>query len=474
MSVTSSSTGCAEDRIGKIAGRRQRLELVAEVGAEEVVHDREHLRPRAVVHRQRQHASPACARRSRKTCDVRVAEAVDRLELVADEEELVTAGPPESRSISSHCSAFVSWNSSTMIDAEAQLLALADRRRRRARDRARAAADPRSRAPTRAPCPACVRGGKARPAAPAADRGRPRRARRAPPAPPPCAPLRTGARARRAGEGRRDRRSDRARASASSTRRPAGPSRVARRRPRRRRGSWRLRETRRRDRETRALAQLEDERAARRAERLVDAGEHPPQPVRPIDGEEPQPRGIVCRAESGQRLRESLAAEHAALAVVQHAKAWVDPGGERMRTQQPVTEAVDRGDPRPVELAREVRTSTLDESRTDPAAQLAGRLLRVGDHEDRFDVDALVADGTRETFHEHLRLACTGSGRDEDEPARVDCALLFRVELHARLTRHIDQSSHQVGQSPLFGSCLTSPVRIRSTMSTASSRARST
>src|SRR6185312_15067313 len=226
--------------------------------------------------------------------------------------------------------------------------------------------------------------------------------------------------------------------------------------------------------ETRALPQLEDELAARRPERLVDAGEHPPQPVGPVDGEEPQPRGIVCGAESGQRLREGLAAEHAALAVVDHAEPWVDACGERMRAQQPVAEAVDRGDPRPVELAREVWTSTLDESRTDPAAQLAGRLLGVGDHEDRFDVDALVADGTRETLDEHLRLARPGSGRDEDEPTRIDCALLFRVELHARLTRHIDQSSHQVGQSPLFGSCLTSPLRIRSTMSTASSRARST
>src|SRR3954470_12611257 len=101
-----------------------------------------------------------------------------------------------------------------------------------------------------------------------------------------------------------------------------------------------------------------------------------------------------------------------------------------MRPQQPMTEAVDRGDPRTVELAREVGASALDEPGADPAAQLARRLLRVGDHEDRFDVDALVADGTRETFDEHLGLARPGSGRDEDGPSRVDCALLFSVELH--------------------------------------------
>ena len=41
-----------------------------------------------------------------------MAEPVDRLELVSDEEELARAN----RSISSHWSRFVSWNSSTMIE----------------------------------------------------------------------------------------------------------------------------------------------------------------------------------------------------------------------------------------------------------------------------------------------------------------------------------------------------------------------
>ena len=55
---------------------------------------------------------------------------------------------------------------------------------------------------------------------------------------------------------------------------------------------------------------------------------------------------------------------------------------------------------------------------------------------------------------------------------RVDrSGLLF---VHARLTRHIGQYSHHVGQSPDFGSCATSPWRIRSTRPTASSRERST
>ena len=65
----------------------ERLELVAELAGEELVHDGEHLRPRAVVLRQRQNL-----RRGRAAVaehlHVRVPEAVDRLELVADEEHV--------------------------------------------------------------------------------------------------------------------------------------------------------------------------------------------------------------------------------------------------------------------------------------------------------------------------------------------------------------------------------------------------
>ena len=57
-----------------------------------------------------------------------------------------------------------------------------------------------------------------------------------------------------------------------------------------------------------------------------------------------------------------------------------------------------------------------------------------------------------------------GARGHEHEPARLDSRLLFRVEIHARLIRHIEKSSHHVGQSPPFGSCCTSPVRMRSTI----------
>src|SRR6185312_14547376 len=113
---------------------------------------------------------------------------------------------------------------------------------------------------------------------------------------------------------------------------------------------------------------------------------------------------VVGEAVGGFAKLVDATTETRALPQLEDEEAWVDARGERMRAQQPVAEAVDRGDPRPIELARQVWTSTLDEPGADPAAQLAGRLLRVGDDEDRFDVDALVADGTRETLDEHLRL----------------------------------------------------------------------
>ena len=226
--------------------------------------------------------------------------------------------------------------------------------------------------------------------------------------------------------------------------------------------------------EARLLAELQDELAPGRPERLVDAREHPPQSVGSVHGKQPEPSRVVVGAEGRQGRGECFSAQDSSLALVEHTKARVDAGRERMGAKQPMTEAVDGRDPRAVELARQIGTSALDQARADPAAQLARRLLGVRDHEDRLDVDSLVAHGAREALDEHLRLARARARGHEHEPARLDSRLLFRVEIHARLIRHIEKSSHHVGQSPPFGSCCTSPVRMRSTIPTANSRAPST
>src|SRR5882724_6996704 len=99
------------------------------------------------------------------------------------------------------------------------------------------------------------------------------------------------------------------------------------------------------------LAELEDELAAGRSQRLVDAGEHAAQPVCSVHGEQPQAGRIVARAERRQSGGESLAAQDASLALVEHAKPRVDACRERVRAEQAVAEAVNRRDPGTVQLA---------------------------------------------------------------------------------------------------------------------------
>ena len=156
-----------------------------------------------------------------------------------------------------------------------------------------------------------VLGGEAGRAAPAGARCRALRARRAPPARAGCAPPRNSRRARRAprrparsssrsGFGRRARArrcaaasclSVASRSAASSARlgvqlgEPLGD--VAS-----------------------LLAELERQRPARRAKRLVDAGEHLPEPLRAVGREQPQPFGVAGRAERRERTLERLAAQH--------------------------------------------------------------------------------------------------------------------------------------------------------------------
>src|SRR5207244_6207502 len=141
------------------------------------------------------------------------------------------------------------------------------------------------------------------------------------------------------------------------------------------------------------------------------------------DGEQPEPLAVVVRAKLVQRRVEGLRAENASLALVEHAEARIDACRERMRTEQPMTETVDGGDPRAVEGTRQVLPARFGEPGADARTQLARGFLRVRDHEHRLDVESLVADGAREPLHEHLRLPRPRAGGDEYVPARVDRGL---------------------------------------------------
>ena len=96
-----------------------------------------------------------------------------------------------------------------------------------------------------------------------------------------------------------------------------------------------------------ARSRLEHEVPAGRAKSCVDADEHLPQPRRAVRREQAPAVGLVRRAEPLERGRERLRLHHESLRLVEHAECRVDPCGERMGAEQASAEAVDRRLPRP-------------------------------------------------------------------------------------------------------------------------------
>ena len=178
---------------------------------------------------------------------------------------------------------------------------------------------------------------------------------------------------------------------------------------------------------------------------------------------------MLAAAELGQRRREGLCAQHARLALVEHPEPRIDTGRRGIGAEQPVTEAVDGRDPGAVELAGEIGAPRLQEPRPDARAQLAGRPLGEGDDENRVDVDASL-DRAQEALDDDRRLAGAGARGDEHRARGVDGRRLLRIRClrlqhgaHGRLTRQIGPRSHHDGHAPPFGSCTTSPARMRPT-----------
>ncbi len=463
----------AEDRVEEVSRGGELLELVAELGREEVVDDAEHLRPRAVVARQRQQrlgGSPPFA----KHLHIRVPEAVDRLELVADEEDL---GSRPGQQI--HEVALQAVRVLELVDhdrAEAELFPLAQVGTL-LQELARTQLQILEVESRLAVLRLVVRFGEpaqklleelAIAEGELVERRLLDRLARLLVARGPLALRAQAAQIEQSLVGLRGaRQADRLRGGSA---RELCRLRIVREALRR------LGQLRQTSVETRSHPELELERAPGRAQRLVDARQHPPQAGSAVGREKLQPLRLLRGAEQSQSGFERLAADDPALALVEHAEARVEPGREWMRLQEPQAEAVDRGDPGAVEGAREVVPAELGESRPDPAAELACRALGVGDHEQGLDVEPAVADRLHEALDEHRRLAGAGARGDEDAtPSRNRRLLLLVCQLaHARLIRHIRQRSHQAGHSPPFGSCRTSPSWIRCASPRARSRAPST
>ena len=444
-----------EDRVGELGRGGERLVAVAEVGAEELVHGREHLRSRAVVPRQREELRRLLAPLA-EDLDVRVPEPVDGLELVPHVEHFLR-GRAAGEGVDQLALEAVRVLELVHHDEpEAELLGLAHGRvvakqvarhelevleveRRLARLRGRvlvgeAAEEILEQVAVAGgelfeghlldALPGLLVGGGALTARPQVAQV------------------------------------EQALGRAVEVERPAGvrPLQLRRRRVvgKALRSLPQLGQTLL---EARPIPQLEDELAPGRAERLVDGGEHPPQTVRPVRREQPQTLRVAAGAEVLERALERLAPHDGALRLVELAEARVDPDRERMRAQQPCAEAVDRRDPGAVELPRQVAPAAADELLANPPPKLARRLARVCDHEHRVDVDPAVAHRTDEALDEHRRLPGPRAGGDEDLAFGLDRRHLLGV--HARVTRHMGQTSHHAGHWPPLGSWRTSPARIR-------------
>ena len=476
--MTSSSTGGPEDGVGEAPGRLEGLELVPELAREQVVDGGQHLRPRAVVLGEREHAPRALAPLA-EDLDVGVPESIDRLELVADEEQLLAVGA-------------VGQQVDDLALEPVRVLELVDH------DRAEAPALPlahpgvvtqqvarRQLEVFEVECRLPVLAGTvglaealeqlleqvavacgelvqrrllhAAPRLLVADRALAARLQLAE-VEEPFGERPLGQeleRARRRGAG--------GLASVGVVHETLG-------------GVLQLGDP---FRQPRTIAELEDERPPGRPQRVVHAGQHPAQSPRPVGGEQPQALLVAVRAELRESRLERLPLEHARLCLVEDAEARVDPGRERMGLEEPEAEAVDRRDPRGVEIAGKLGAAGFDEPSADAVPQLAGGALRVGDDEERVDVEPALADGLGEALDQNGRLARPRARGHEDEPGRLDRGDLLRIgrahgRAHCLFIRHIGARSHQVGHpaSPC-GSWRTSPPRMRPTNPRACSVARS-
>ena len=177
----------------------------------------------------------------------------------------------------------------------------------------------------------------------------------------------------------------------------------------------------------RAQTRLEHELAARRAQRRVDLDEHLTEPHRAVRRQELPAVGLVGRAEALERRLERLRLEHERLGLVEHAERRVDPRRERVRAQHAAAEPVNGRHPGAVELEGEVGPPALDQPGPDPSPELARGALRVGDHEQRADVEPLVDDRADEALDEHRRLAGARAGGHEDGAGRLDRGALLLV-----------------------------------------------
>ena len=196
-----------------------------------------------------------------------------------------------------------------------------------------------------------------------------------------------------------------------------------------------------------------------------------------VVGQELEGRLGIVAARELDGSRERGACEHPRLPLVEHAQVGRQPCGERVLAQQPGAEAVDR---RGVHArARRLHARRGGWKRAgQPIDELARRGLRVG-HDEHALGSGSVRDRPRDPRDHDGGLAGARTCREKELAVGERRRSLLGGQLeraHARSTRQIGPIAHQAGQaprSPSDGSCRTSPRRIRSTARRAAATASS-
>ncbi len=164
----------------------------------------------------------------------------------------------------------------------------------------------------------------------------------------------------------------------------------------------------------------------RRARRLVELAEVAFRP-REVD----ERVGEAARVDG---LRHRLLAQELRGDLVRDREARVEPGVERALPEHPREEGVDRRDGRELGLPREVRPPLAPKGPPDPLLHLARRLLGERDGEDARDGHAAAHHEVEIALREHARLARAGAGDDGDRA-------LLRERRGTLLARQLDQSA---------------------------------
>jgi hypothetical protein len=209
------------------------------------------------------------------------------------------------------------------------------------------------------------------------------------------------------------------------------------------------------------------------AQARVRGADHLADLVGGVRGDQLEPLGVGAH-ELLERRVERVGADPLRLQLVEHAEVGVDAGAERVGAQHARAEAVDRRDPGPLGSAGVGAPAQLDEAIAHARLHLGRRLLGERDRQHRLDRRAVLDHGAHEALDKHGRLARARAGaHDQRAVPAGDGALLLGGERGHPSHLQIDGYEQPPFQAHWSGSQPSSPPRMRASVSRTWARAQS-